>query len=131
MNFDTQLNGLNDLLAVIYGSETQLPTLLRELGFEQGQVEHLHGAPQGAEDIRHAQYVGKLEAAGFVLNHWRTKKAVESYSFCQEGDIIPIIFIAFRKMGAADVCLVESPRDTPTWTQIDPPFVYICLGVLK
>ena len=45
MNFDTQLNGLNDLLAVIYGSETQLPTLLRELGFEQGQVEHLRDRP--------------------------------------------------------------------------------------
>lgn len=45
MNFDTQLNGLNDLLAVIYGSETQLPTLMRELGFEQEQVNHLDRMP--------------------------------------------------------------------------------------
>ena len=45
MNFETQLNGLNDLIRVIYGSEAQLASLLRELGFEQAQVEHLHGAP--------------------------------------------------------------------------------------
>jgi hypothetical protein len=41
MEFKTQLSGLNELLTVIYGNETQLSTLLRDLGFEQAQVEQL------------------------------------------------------------------------------------------
>jgi hypothetical protein len=45
MNFNTQLTGLNDLLSAIYGSGTQLGTLLRELGFEQKQVDQLRDRP--------------------------------------------------------------------------------------
>jgi hypothetical protein len=45
MDFKTQLSGLNELLAIIYGNETQLEPLLRELGFEQTQVEQLRGQP--------------------------------------------------------------------------------------
>jgi len=41
MDFNTQLSGLNELLAVIYGNGTQLDTLLRELGFEKAQVDQL------------------------------------------------------------------------------------------
>ena len=42
MDFKTQLTGLNELLAVIYGNDTQLEPLLRDVGFEQAQVEELH-----------------------------------------------------------------------------------------
>jgi hypothetical protein len=41
MDFKTQLTGLNELLAVIYGDEMQLNILFRELGFEQSQIEQL------------------------------------------------------------------------------------------
>ena len=41
MDVTTRLSGLNELISVIYGNETQLHTLLRELGFEQSQVEQL------------------------------------------------------------------------------------------
>ena len=41
MDFKTQLSGLNEFLSVIYGNETQLGTLLRDLGFEQAQVDQL------------------------------------------------------------------------------------------
>ncbi|MGB8981858.1 MAG: hypothetical protein WCC12_08290 [Anaerolineales bacterium] len=41
MDFKTQLTGLNELLSRIYGSETDLNTLLHELGFEQAQIEQL------------------------------------------------------------------------------------------
>jgi DNA-directed RNA polymerase sigma subunit (sigma70/sigma32) len=41
MDFKTQLSGLNELLAVIYGNGTQLDMLLRDLGFEQAQVDQL------------------------------------------------------------------------------------------
>jgi hypothetical protein len=41
MDFKTQLTGLNELLAVIYGDEMQLDVLFRELGFEQSQIEQL------------------------------------------------------------------------------------------
>jgi hypothetical protein len=41
MDVKTQLSGLEELLAVIYGSDTQLRTLLRELGFEETQVTQL------------------------------------------------------------------------------------------
>src|ERR1700690_120133 len=41
MDFKTQLSGLNELLAAIYENGTQLDTLLRELGFEQAQVDQL------------------------------------------------------------------------------------------
>lgn len=41
MDVRTQLSGLNELLGVIYGSDTQLDTLLRELGFEESQVAKL------------------------------------------------------------------------------------------
>jgi hypothetical protein len=41
MDFNTQLAGLNQLLSVIYGNGTQLATLLRELGFEQAQIDLL------------------------------------------------------------------------------------------
>lgn len=42
MEFKTQLSGLNDLLSVIYGDETQLETLLRDQGFEQAQIEQVN-----------------------------------------------------------------------------------------
>ena len=41
MDSKTQLTGLNELLAVIYGDEMQLDGLFRELGFEQSQIERL------------------------------------------------------------------------------------------
>lgn len=37
----TRLSGLEELLAVIYGSDTRLSTLLRELGFEESQIAQL------------------------------------------------------------------------------------------
>ncbi len=44
MDFKIQVTGLNQLLAVIYGEETELSTLLRDLGFEQGQIEQVREA---------------------------------------------------------------------------------------
>lgn len=41
MDFKTQITGLNELLTVIYGSDTKLSTLLRELGFEQARIEQV------------------------------------------------------------------------------------------
>src|SRR5512146_2269390 len=41
MDIKMQLSALNELLAVIYGNEMCLSTLLRELGFEQIQVQQL------------------------------------------------------------------------------------------
>jgi hypothetical protein len=41
MDFKIQLTGLNQLLSIIYGDEMQLNTLLRELGFEESQIEGL------------------------------------------------------------------------------------------
>jgi hypothetical protein len=41
MDLKIQLSGLNALLSVIYGNETQLGSLLREVGFEQAQVDQL------------------------------------------------------------------------------------------
>jgi hypothetical protein len=41
MNVDTRLSGLEELLAVIYGNDTNLSTLLRGLGFEEAQVTQL------------------------------------------------------------------------------------------
>jgi hypothetical protein len=42
MDVKTRLSGLEELLAVIYGNGTQLSLLLRELGFEQSQVDHIY-----------------------------------------------------------------------------------------
>lgn len=39
MDFKSQLTGLNELLSIIYGDETKLSSLLRELGFEESQIE--------------------------------------------------------------------------------------------
>lgn len=44
MDFKMQLEGLNELLSVIYGEETRLSTLLAELGFEGAQIEQLKDA---------------------------------------------------------------------------------------
>lgn len=41
MDFKTQLTGLNELLSIIYGDETKISSLLRELGFEEAQIEAL------------------------------------------------------------------------------------------
>ncbi len=41
MDFKIQLTGLNELLSIIYGSETKLSVLLRELGFEENQIEQV------------------------------------------------------------------------------------------
>ncbi|HSK88028.1 MAG TPA: hypothetical protein VK880_06725 [Anaerolineales bacterium] len=41
MDFKTQLTGLNELLAIIYGNGMRLNTLLHELGFEPSQVGQL------------------------------------------------------------------------------------------
>lgn len=41
MDVKTQLSGLEELLAVIYGNDMQLGQLLRELGFEESQVARL------------------------------------------------------------------------------------------
>lgn len=44
MDFKTQITGLNQLLAVIYGEEIKLSTLLRDLGFEHEQIEQVREA---------------------------------------------------------------------------------------
>jgi hypothetical protein len=41
MDFKTQITGLNQLLEVIYGDDAKLSTLLRDLGFEQEQIEQV------------------------------------------------------------------------------------------
>src|SRR5215216_5180547 len=41
MDVKTQYKGLEELLAVIYGNDTRLGLLLRELGFAQYQVDQL------------------------------------------------------------------------------------------
>ena len=41
MDVKTRLSGLDELLAVIYGKDTRLSTVLRELGFERSQIEQL------------------------------------------------------------------------------------------
>ena len=41
MDVKTRLSGLDELLAVIYGDDMDLSTLLRELGFEQSQIARL------------------------------------------------------------------------------------------
>jgi DNA-directed RNA polymerase sigma subunit (sigma70/sigma32) len=41
MDVKTQLSGLEELLAIIYGNDTRLSTLLSELGFSQPQIEQL------------------------------------------------------------------------------------------
>lgn len=41
MDVKTQLSGLEELLAIIYESDTNLSTLLRELGFEESQIASL------------------------------------------------------------------------------------------
>jgi hypothetical protein len=41
MDFKTQITGLNQLLAVIYGEDAKLSKLLRDLGFEQEQIEQV------------------------------------------------------------------------------------------
>ena len=41
MDLKTRLSGLDELLAIIYGSDTHLETLLHELGFAKPQVEQL------------------------------------------------------------------------------------------
>ncbi len=41
MDVQLQLSGLNELLAVIYGNDTHMSTLLSELGFGRSQVEQL------------------------------------------------------------------------------------------
>ena len=39
MDFKIQITGLNELLTIIYGDEAKLSSLLRELGFEESQIE--------------------------------------------------------------------------------------------
>ncbi len=41
MDATTRLSGLNELISIIYGTDTHLHTLLHELGFEQAQVKQL------------------------------------------------------------------------------------------
>jgi DNA-binding Lrp family transcriptional regulator len=41
MDFKLQLTGLNELLSIIYGNEMKLSVLLRELGFEEYQIEQV------------------------------------------------------------------------------------------
>ena len=41
MDFKSQLSGLNQLLAIVYGADVRLSTLLSELGFERPQIEQL------------------------------------------------------------------------------------------
>ncbi|HET7144536.1 MAG TPA: hypothetical protein VFI68_10990 [Anaerolineales bacterium] len=41
MDFKIQLTGLNELLSIIYGNEMKLSDLLRELGFEESQIEQV------------------------------------------------------------------------------------------
>ena len=43
MDINTRLSGLDELLGVIYGKETRLGALLRELGFEGSQIDELQG----------------------------------------------------------------------------------------
>ena len=39
MDLKTRYAGLEELLAIIYGQDTRLSLLLRELGFDQSQVD--------------------------------------------------------------------------------------------
>ncbi len=41
MDFKIQLTGLNELLSIIYGNKMRLSDLLRELGFEDSQIEQV------------------------------------------------------------------------------------------
>src|ERR1041384_5179305 len=41
MDLKTRLSGLEELLAIIYGSDTHLSTPLRDLGFEESQIDQL------------------------------------------------------------------------------------------
>lgn len=41
MDFKIQLAGLNELLTLIYAEEMRLSTLLKDLGFEEGQIDQL------------------------------------------------------------------------------------------
>jgi len=43
MSFNTQFTGLNELLSAIYGDQTHLDSLLRQLGFDPTHVELLQG----------------------------------------------------------------------------------------
>lgn len=48
MDFETRYKGLNELIAIIYGDEVQWNELLREIGFEQGQIDQLRGGAREA-----------------------------------------------------------------------------------
>jgi hypothetical protein len=48
MDFKTQLTGLNELLSIVYGNGMALNMLLRELGFEQLQIEQLQDERLGS-----------------------------------------------------------------------------------
>ncbi len=44
MDFEIQRRGVDSLLAAVYGADTNLPGVLRELGFEQRRIDRLEGA---------------------------------------------------------------------------------------
>ena len=51
MDINTRYAGLEELLAVIYGHEARLTVLLRELGFEQHQVDHIYQQNEQLESL--------------------------------------------------------------------------------
>lgn len=51
MDVNTRLSGLEELLAVIYGGDTHLSELLRELGFAEAQIAQLHAKRGHLESV--------------------------------------------------------------------------------
>ena len=53
MDAAIQIKGLNELLSIVYGDDMSVGSLLREIGFEQQQIEQLRDA--GPALRRHAR----------------------------------------------------------------------------
>ena len=51
MDANTRFSGMEELLTVIYGGDTHLSELLRELGFEQAQIAQLHAKRGHLESV--------------------------------------------------------------------------------
>lgn len=70
MDFKIQLTGLNELLSIIYGDETKLSLLLREIGFEESQIEvvrdkHLENVVSQFLDVIHKRLTNDAGKDGY------------------------------------------------------------------
>src|SRR5688572_7132007 len=66
----TQLSGLNDFLSAAYGAETQLSTLLANLGFERAQIDLLNDEHLGYVAAQFVEMVReKLTSSGGKGDH--------------------------------------------------------------